>query len=150
MIARSFALAASTIFLSLPILNSCGPSIQPTKEIVSETADIKDGTWKAYEFSALKSLRLSVSAKVTVGPAVDVITMTHEGYLAWHSAQTKLLAGGQYSYYPALSAQSVRAVSKTGALEQGKYVVVVYNPEAKLFSESVATVDVKVTAQSAD
>jgi len=76
--------------------------------------------------------------------------MTNEGYLAWKNAQTKIFGGGQYYFYPALSAQSIRSTSKTSILDSGQYVVVLYNPEIKLFAQSPATVEIKITAQVVD
>lgn len=142
-------MARLLIALTLGAFFSCAPSTPATKEIVSETTDIKGGSWKAYTFNAPEKLRLAVSAKVIRGPAIDLITMTEEGYLAWKNAQTKILGGGEYYFYPELSSKSIRSVSKTGILGPNKYVVVVYNPEWKLLIENEATVEVKITAQLA-
>ena len=37
------------IVLAVAVLTGCGTNLSPTKEIVSETTDIKGGSWKTYE-----------------------------------------------------------------------------------------------------
>lgn len=144
MTVRGLARAVLVIAVALGVACSAEPRVET---ISAETTDIKGGQWKAYEFTAQRNLRLTVDVKVSRGPAINLTTMTNEGYLAWQQAQKRILGGGQFHFYPGLSAESIRSGTRTGALGPGQYVVVVHNPEVVLFAEKVATVEVKITAQ---